>query len=81
MRLMAHMNRASQTLQELGDDHVYSDAHRATRPLRETEHKPGEEVAARQKRKGATWTLGFARGDLFYNEEETQVMRQRWLYR
>ncbi|KAG5512077.1 hypothetical protein GH5_08034 [Leishmania sp. Ghana 2012 LV757] len=75
MRLMAHMNRASQTFQELDDDQVYGDAHRATKPLRETERKPGEEMAARQKRKGATWTLGFARGDLFYNEEETQVMR------
>lgn len=75
MRLMAHMNRASQTFQELDDDQVYGDAHRASKPLREMERRPGEEVASKQKQKGATWTLGFARGDLFYNEEETQVMR------
>ncbi|CCW61309.1 unnamed protein product [Phytomonas sp. EM1] len=74
MRLMAHMNRSQAMFQELDDNQDYGDAHRATRPLRETERKPGEEMKAKAQ-KGATWTLGFVRGDLFYNEEETQVMR------
>ncbi|EPY39745.1 hypothetical protein AGDE_04183 [Angomonas deanei] len=76
MRLMAHMNRAQQTFQELDDDQVYGDAHRSQKPLRDTERNPQSETEARAKKKGATWTLGFVRGDLFYNEEETQVMRE-----
>lgn len=74
MRLLAHMNRSQATFQELDDDQFYGDAHRAVKPLRETEKKPGEEVKAKSER-GATWTLGFVRGDLFYNEEEVEVMR------
>ncbi|EPY22904.1 hypothetical protein STCU_08055 [Strigomonas culicis] len=75
MRIMAHLNRSQQTFQELDDDQVYGDAHRATKPMREMERRPGEEATARGK-KGATWTLGFVRGDVFYNEEEAQVMRK-----
>lgn len=76
MRLMAHLNRAQSTFQELDEDQVYGDANRATKPLRQTDRSPGMEAEARQRQKGATWTMGFVRGDLFYNEEETQVMRQ-----
>ncbi|AAZ11171.1 hypothetical protein, conserved [Trypanosoma brucei brucei TREU927] len=74
MRIMAHMNRSQQTFQELDDDQVYGDAHRATKPLRQTEHNPQTEYTQKAK-SGATWTLGFVRGDLFYNEEEVEVMR------
>ncbi|KAG8348912.1 hypothetical protein ERJ75_000421400 [Trypanosoma vivax] len=74
MRIMAHMNRSQQTFQELDDDQVYGDAHRATKPLRQAEHQPHVEHDQKAKR-GATWTLGFVRGDLFYNEEEVEVMR------
>ncbi|KAH9588734.1 hypothetical protein LSM04_002682 [Trypanosoma melophagium] len=74
MRIMAHMNRSQQTFQELDDDQVYGDAHRATKPLRQAEHNPEKEHATKAK-SGATWTLGFVRGDLFYNEEEVEVMR------
>ncbi|ESL07880.1 hypothetical protein TRSC58_04427 [Trypanosoma rangeli SC58] len=74
MRIMAHMNRSQQTFQELDEDQVYGDAHRATKPLRQAEHHPEKEHAAKAQA-GATWTLGFVRGDLFYNEEEVEVMR------
>ncbi|PBJ69220.1 hypothetical protein TcG_08109 [Trypanosoma cruzi] len=74
MRIMAHMNRSQQTFQELDDDQVYGDAHRATKPLRQAEHHPEKEHATKAQ-SGATWTLGFVRGDLFYNEEEVEVMR------
>nr|CCC90338.1 conserved hypothetical protein [Trypanosoma congolense IL3000] len=74
MRIMAHMNRSQQTFQELDDDQVYGDAHRATKPLRKTERNPETEYTQKAKA-GATWTLGFVRGDLFYNEEEVEVMR------
>lgn len=74
MRLLAHMNRSQATFQELDADQAYGDVHTATRPMRETERKPGQEIKAKGQ-KGATWTLGFVRGDLFYNEEEVQVMR------
>lgn len=43
-------------------------------PMRAVELKPDQEVASRAKQ-GATWTMGFVRGDLFYNEEEAQTMR------
>lgn len=76
MRLMAHLHRAQSTFQELDEDQVYGDANRATKPLRQTDRSPGMEAEARNRQKGATWTMGFVRGDLFYNEEETQVMRQ-----
>lgn len=75
MRLMAHLNRAQSTFQELDEDQVYGDANRATQPIRQTDRSPGAEAEVRKKQKGATWTMGFVRGDLFYNEEETQVMR------
>eukprot|EP00796_Vickermania_ingenoplastis_P007709 gene7709-5408_t len=81
MRILAHLNRAQSTFQELDEDQVYGDAHRATQPLRTTDRSPGIELDNRQaekrsREKGATWTMGFVRGDLFYNEEETQVMRE-----
>lgn len=76
MRLMAHLNRAQTTFQELDEDQTYGDAHQAAKPLRQTDRSPGMEAEARSKQKGATWTMGFVRGDLFYNEEETQTMRQ-----
>lgn len=75
MRLMAHLHRAQSTFQELDEDQVYGDANRATKPLRQTDRSPGMEAEARNRQRGATWTMGFVRGDLFYNEEETQVMR------
>ncbi|RNE99310.1 hypothetical protein TraAM80_08295 [Trypanosoma rangeli] len=68
MHIMAHMNRSQQTFQELEDDQVYGGAHRPTEPLRQAEHHPEKEHAAKAQA-GATWTLGFVCGDLFYNNE------------
>lgn len=75
IRNIAQIGRASDTLMELDDKHDYDDSIRRTQPMREKDRKPEEEARDRAKQ-GATWTLGFVRGDLFYNEEETQLMRQ-----
>ena len=74
IRHIAQLGRSSDLLQELDDEHDYDDSIRRTQPQRDKDRNPEEEQRDRAK-KGATWTMGFVRGDLFYNEEETQVMR------
>lgn len=39
------------------------------------EEDEDERSAEKRRRAGTSWTVGFARGDLFYNEEEVEVMR------
>lgn len=76
MRMMAHLSRSSQTFEELDEDQTYGDRHRRLKPMRSIARCPGESTdPTTRKESGATWTLGFVRGDRFYNEEETEVMR------
>lgn len=77
MRMIAHMNRSQMMMQELDKDGVYNDEDRVLQPYRKAENQPKQEHEARaaSRKSGATWTLGFVRGDLFYNEQETQTMR------
>jgi len=76
MRMIAHMNRSRMMMQELDEDGVYNDEDRVLQPYRKAESEPGKEHLKRNPKKaGATWTVGFVRGDLFYNEEEVQTMR------
>lgn len=75
MRIIAHMHRSQNMMKELDEDQTYTDQDRVLQPLRKAEANPGEEHAAKQKAKGASWTMAFVQGNLFYNEEEAQVMR------
>lgn len=75
MRMIAHMHRSQSMMKELDDNQVYTDQDRVLQPLRQAEANPGQEHAAKEKAKGATWTMGFVQGNLFYNEEEAQAMR------
>lgn len=69
VRAMAHTRYATEYLQDLDDDQQYG-----SNLLMPTDQRSKEGDVAGEH--DATWTAAFVRGDMFYNEEEMQNMRQ-----
>lgn len=66
VRSLAHTPNASSVLNEMDSDETFNKFlnHYNKRDRDKDPHK-----------ENATWTVGLCRGDLFYNEEETEMMR------
>jgi hypothetical protein len=69
VRCYAHTRNAPDVLMELDDEQKYN------KFLNNTEDRDGATEPLENQENEKTWTAGFARGDIFYNEEETEVMR------
>ena len=66
VRSFAHTNAASPILQELDPDDSFN------KFLDSNHHRWKDQ----HPEIGGSWTVGFVRGDVFYNEEQTETMRE-----
>ena len=60
-------------LHEMNEKDEFGELIRKQRPQRSVENSPDEEMANRKS--GTTWNVAFVKGEVFYNEQDTQNMR------
>merc|ERR1712000_173061 len=68
MRVLTHTKQASALTKELDNNDEYGKKSIINTEARAKEHNPGQEF-------DASWSTTVVRGDMFYNEEETEVLR------
>lgn len=68
MRALAHTKQSSAMMKELDNNDEYGKKSIVNTDARAKENNPGQEH-------DSTWSTAVVRGDLFYNEEETEVLR------
>ncbi len=68
MRALAHTKQSQMQMRELDNNEDYGKNMMGSTDLRGKENNPAKEL-------DATWSAAVVRGDIFYNEEETETLR------